>query len=70
MIGLILIVLFIIAYFLPSAVSIIRDHKQTMPIMIVNILLGWTFVGWVIALAWACMEEEKEENVNVQARNV
>ena len=23
-------------------------------IAIVNGLLGWTFVGWVVALAWAC----------------
>lgn len=38
-------------YFVPTAIALNRDHHQVGPIVVVNILLGWTFVGWVVALA-------------------
>jgi hypothetical protein len=40
-------------YFLPTIIAAIRGHPQLVPILIVNFFLGWTFVGWVVALAWA-----------------
>lgn len=40
-------------YFLPMIIALIRKHKQTNPIVIVNIFLGWTLIGWVVALAWS-----------------
>jgi hypothetical protein len=40
-------------YFVPSVVAIARGHSSTAAIIIINIFLGWTFVGWVGALAWA-----------------
>jgi len=52
-----LILFFIVAvllYFLPSMVAKRRNHRSRGSILIVNIFLGWTFIGWVVALAWAC----------------
>ena len=40
-------------YFLPTVISWNRSHQQTGPIIILNVLLGWTFLGWVVALAWS-----------------
>jgi hypothetical protein len=40
-------------YLLPTAVAIWQNHPQTMPIFLVNLLLGWTVVGWIIALVWS-----------------
>lgn len=40
-------------YFLPTFVAVARKHRNAVPIFIVNLLLGWSFVGWVVALAWA-----------------
>jgi hypothetical protein len=40
-------------YFLPSVVAYNRNHKDFAGVLIVNLLLGWTVVGWVVALAWA-----------------
>ena len=40
-------------YFLPVLVAVLRRHHQLAPIVVVNVFLGWTYVGWVIALAWA-----------------
>ena len=47
-----------VIYFIPSLVAHENNHKNTTPIVILNIFLGWTFIGWVIALIWACMEEK------------
>jgi len=53
-------VLATLAYFVPTIVSGIRRHPQTLPIFILNFLAGWTFVGWVAALVWACMNYENK----------
>ena len=41
----------ILVYFLPSIVAI-RRERSAGPIA-VNMFLGWTLVGWFVALAWA-----------------
>ncbi len=48
MIGIIVI---LIIYFLPSIFS--GNNKRASDIVILNLFLGWTLVGWVIALMWA-----------------
>lgn len=40
-------------YFLPVIVAEARHHGQTNSITVVTLFLGWTFFGWVVALAWA-----------------
>jgi hypothetical protein len=47
----------IIVYFLPS---IIGMHKRnTNAITVLNAFLGWTLIGWVVALTWACCVDNK-----------
>lgn len=41
-------------YFLPMVIAIQRNHHQAAAIVVINIFLGWTFLGWVVALALAC----------------
>lgn len=45
--------LIVIAYFVPAFVAWHRRHPQTKAIFALDLLLGWTFVGWVLALVWA-----------------
>jgi hypothetical protein len=40
--------------FLPTLVARSRNHPNTLPIFLVNLFFGWTFVGWMVALIWAC----------------
>lgn len=57
------IILIVIAlYFLPMFVANIRRHKNRMPIAVTNLLLGWTFIGWVGALIWACTHQGEKAN--------
>ena len=40
-------------YCLPMIVAIRYRHCRRKAITALNLLLGWTLVGWVIALLWA-----------------
>lgn len=40
-------------YMLPTGVSLIRNGRNKLPIFLLNLFLGWTFIGWVVALVWA-----------------
>lgn len=43
------------AYWVPSIVALCRkDAVNTGGILVVNGFLGWTVVGWIVALAMAC----------------
>lgn len=48
---LVLIVLGFALYFLPTFVAHRRNHHQFGTILVLNIFLGWTFIGWVVCLA-------------------
>jgi hypothetical protein len=40
-------------YFFPSYIAHKRNHKNLVAIFALNLLTGWTFIGWVVALVWA-----------------
>jgi hypothetical protein len=44
-----------ILYFLPTILA--RHNTDFMGIFLVNLLFGWTVIGWMIALVWACSTE-------------
>ena len=44
----------VLIYFLPFSVAIIRNHNDWLAITVLDLLLGWTVVGWLVALIWAC----------------
>ena len=41
------------AYLLPTLIASSRKHHNLGSVAVINIFLGWTFVGWVVALAMA-----------------
>jgi hypothetical protein len=45
----------IIFYIMPFCVAAARAHHSAVPIMVVNLLLGWTVVGWFFAMGWALL---------------
>ena len=40
-------------YCIPMLVAGFRNHHNGVAIVALNLFLGWTFLGWVIALVWA-----------------
>jgi Superinfection immunity protein len=46
-------VLLLAIYLVPTTIAVNRKHNNVAAIAVLNILLGWTFLGWVVALVWA-----------------
>lgn len=42
-------------YFLPAIIG--RNKADFAGILLVNLLFGWTVIGWIIAFIWACAAE-------------
>ena len=42
-----------VMYFLPSIVALARNKRDIAGIVLLNFFLGWTMIGWVVALVWA-----------------
>jgi hypothetical protein len=47
-----------ILYFLPSIVG--GNKQNSGAIFVLNLFLGWTMLGWVIALVWAMTEDSNK----------
>lgn len=46
-----------ILYFLPSILAFARSKRDAVSIFVLNLFLGWTAIGWVIALVWALKQD-------------
>ena len=51
-----LIVLILFVYLLPTVIACSNKHKQTAAIVALNLLAGWTGVGWIGAFVWALVK--------------
>lgn len=52
--GLLVVFLIFVFYFLPAYVARWRNHPSKTGVSVLNLFLGWTFLGWIFALVWAC----------------
>ena len=50
-------------YFFPTIVAALRRKSNTLAITVLNIFLGWTLIGWVVALVWACTHEKRPSEI-------
>lgn len=57
--GLVLLLVIAAAYFLPLIVAILRKVPNVGSVAVVNFFLGWTFIGWVVAMAMACRSADR-----------
>jgi hypothetical protein len=60
--GLLLLGLLLWLYLLPWWVAKGRKHPNVYSIAVVNVFLGWTFIGWVICLAWSLSAAGKPQS--------
>lgn len=51
-----LVLLLVAIYFLPTLIASSRGHQNSAAIFVMNLLLGWTLIGWVMALVWSFTE--------------
>ncbi len=48
-------------YFVPTIVASVREHRNMAGIVILNLLLGWTILGWIGALVWAVTSAQEQK---------
>jgi len=46
-----------VMYFLPSIIALARGKRDLLAIFLLNFFLGWTVIGWVVALIWAAKHD-------------
>jgi len=49
------IVIMLVIYFIPTFCA--SDKKNFNSIAMLNLFLGWTFIGWVVALVWGLSKD-------------
>jgi len=53
LLSLLTLIVVVVVYVLPSIVAVARRVPSVGSVIVVNIFLGWTLIGWVVALALA-----------------
>lgn len=60
-VGLILLAAFCFA---PSIIVLLNKGKASKgPTIVINVLLGWTVIGWIIALAMSFSKDPRQQSV-------
>jgi hypothetical protein len=57
----IMLVLVVVIYMLPTLIAFGREHPRRQDVAVVNILLGWTLIGWVGVFLWALLTPVEEQ---------
>lgn len=50
-------------YFLPSILAVVGHRRNSATIVVLNILLGWSFIGWFVALVMALVKDPEPVQV-------
>lgn len=56
---------FLAIYFLPSIIALSRKKNNAAGIILLNFFLGWTFIGWIVSLIWACLKDNEPQTIVV-----
>jgi hypothetical protein len=52
-------------YFLPAIVAYHRKHPKAGSILLLDFLLGWTLIGWCVALVWALRDPQPAQVIAI-----
>lgn len=68
LIGLVLLLVIAVLYFLPTIIAVSRKLNKPAGVIALNVLLGWTVIGWIGALVMAfSMETKTDYELRTQA---
>jgi len=49
-------------YLLPAIIAAARKHHHGWSILFLTVLLGWTVLGWIVALIWSGSAVKRPES--------
>ena len=53
-------VIVLVFYMLPAIIAGFRDHRNSLAILFLNLVSGWTAIGWIACFIWACVGSKKK----------
>lgn len=69
--ALLVLVIALAAYFLPTIIAFVRGHASKWGIFATNLLLGWSLIFWIVTLIWSLSNKGQSQTtiVNVGSGN-
>jgi len=61
----VLLVLLLAAYFLPTSIALSKRSWDFVPLFFLNVILGWTVLGWFLLLLWAISIQVRPRYVTI-----
>ena len=49
-----------VAYWFPTIIALVRSVPNKGSVIVINLFLGWTIIGWVVALAMAARSRPEQ----------
>jgi nitric oxide reductase large subunit len=50
-------------YFLPTIIAVTQHRRNAALVAVINVLLGWSFLGWIVALVMALTKDPEPVQV-------
>jgi len=60
----------LLIYLLPSFIAVTSKKREALAVILLNVLLGWTILGWIVTLIWALMLCAEKEPPAETERNI
>ena len=58
----------LLAYFIPTIIAFTKNKDNKTTVLLLNIFIGWSFIGWVVALILALKQNPPSINqINVRS---
>lgn len=54
---LIIMMIWLAIYFIPTIIAASKKKRNANAIFVLNLFLGWTVLGWIGALIWSILKE-------------
>jgi hypothetical protein len=51
-------VVLLIIYFAPTIIAMVRRLDDAPIVFLINLFLGWSVIGWIAVMAWACFDDD------------
>jgi len=49
----------VLVYLLPTTIALLRNHHRKITVFVVNLLLGWTAIIWLVLLFWTIFSDRR-----------
>lgn len=52
-------------YLMPAIIGVLRNHRNMVLVILLNVFLGWTLVGWIATLIFSLVGPRGEDGRSI-----